>query len=223
MTYRIDIITNFTEEWYKQKFKSGMLNKMIALAKSEFASHAGTSGAQNANKEYKPDEMTGRDNSKLDSIRWKMTNKVAKDYIRLLLGWTRKKEIYWDADTDQFQPIQSLKDMVRDDGYGKKMASKALDDRGLWGRLKQKILPGQQASNTISVAFQAADYGDGWKLVDKPEKVAESTSESEFIFPEDADPFEESDFIDIERVELVESACQGNEDAVDELIYDCLK
>ena len=46
------------------------------------------------------------------------------------------------------------------------MAKKALSNRGILGRLKQKLFSGQQSSNTISVAFQMADFGDGWELVE---------------------------------------------------------
>lgn len=36
--------------------------------------------------------MTDADKRKLDGIKWKMTNKIASDYITYLLGWKRKKE-----------------------------------------------------------------------------------------------------------------------------------
>ena len=40
----------------------------------------------------KDEELNASEKSKLDKLKWKMTNKVAKDYIRLLLGWTRTKQ-----------------------------------------------------------------------------------------------------------------------------------
>ena len=43
--------------------------------------------------------------------------------------------------------------MTKDDGFGKEMAKKALSNRGILGRLKQKLFSGQQSSNVISVAF----------------------------------------------------------------------
>ena len=47
------------------------------------------------------------------------------------------------------------------------MAKKALDNRGILGRLKQKIFAGGQSNNVISVAFQMADPNDGWKLIEE--------------------------------------------------------
>ena len=47
------------------------------------------------NHKYTADEMLPQDKRKLDSIKWKMTNKVAKDFISLFCGWSRsKKEMY---------------------------------------------------------------------------------------------------------------------------------
>lgn len=54
-----------------------------------------------------------------------------------------------------------------DQKFGKQMADKALGDRGILGRLKQKLFAGGQSNNVISVAFQLADPNDGWKLVDE--------------------------------------------------------
>ena len=55
------------------------------------------------------------------------------------------------------------------------MAKKALDNRGILGRLKQMIFSGGQSNNVISVCFQMADPNDGeWKIVeDKDGKNAE--------------------------------------------------
>ena len=36
--------------------------------------------------------MEDSDKRKLDSLQWKMTNKVAKDFISMLLGWSREKK-----------------------------------------------------------------------------------------------------------------------------------
>ena len=47
------------------------------------------------------------------------------------------------------------------------MAEKALGNRGMMGRLMQKLFAGGQANNVISVAFQMADPDDGWTLVDE--------------------------------------------------------
>ena len=45
------------------------------------------------------------------------------------------------------------------------MAKKALNNRGLLGRLRQKLFSSGQSNNVISVAFQLADLNDGWKEV----------------------------------------------------------
>ena len=50
--------------------------------------------------------MLPQDKRKLDSLQWKMTNKVAKDYVALLLGWSRPKEKYNDA--QGMEPTQDL-------------------------------------------------------------------------------------------------------------------
>jgi hypothetical protein len=57
--------------------------------------------------------------------------------------------------------------MEMDTAFGKKMAGKALGNRGILGRLKQKVFAGGQSNNVISVAFQFADPNDGWTLVDE--------------------------------------------------------
>lgn len=109
---------------------------------------------------YTADEMLPQDKKKLDSLQWKMTNKIAKDYISFLLGWTRKKEKY--EGEMKVPPDNKLK---KDDGFGKSMADKALGNRGVLGRLKQKLFAGGQSNNVISVAFMLADPNDGWKEV----------------------------------------------------------
>ena len=49
------------------------------------------------------------------------------------------------------------------------MAKKALDNRGILGRLKQKLFSGQQSNNLISVVFQLSDPND-YKLIERPKK-----------------------------------------------------
>ena len=91
---RIDIHTDFNETWFKRKFKSGFLNKMIYAIKTDAMSRSQNSGKEGdmAGHKYTADLMEPSDKRKLDSLQWKMTNKVAKDYISMLLGWSRKKE-----------------------------------------------------------------------------------------------------------------------------------
>lgn len=48
------------------------------------------------------------------------------------------------------------------------MAKKALDNRGILGRLKQKIFSGQQSNNLISVVFQLDDPND-YTVVERKE------------------------------------------------------
>lgn len=99
MSMRIDIKTNFTEDWYKKKFKSGFLNKMIFAIKTDARSHSSPDVKTNmTGHQYTADEMLPQDKRKLDSMSWKMTNKVTKDYISLLLGWSRKKEYTEDKE-----------------------------------------------------------------------------------------------------------------------------
>lgn len=172
-TYRIDIETSFTDDWYKRKFKSGFLNKMIMGIKT-----VGRMGTPDSAKtsmsghKYTADEMLPQDKKKLDSLQWKMTNKIAKDYISFLLGWTRKKEKY--EGEMKVPPDNKLK---KDDGFGKSMADKALGNRGVLGRLKQKLFAGGQSNNVISVAFMLADPNDGWKEV--KEDTNKETGDSE--------------------------------------------
>lgn len=164
-TYKIDIETNFDESWFKRKFKSGVLNKALMLFKTQAAKNY-NNGNVMKDHVYTADEMLPQDARKLDSIQWKMTNKVAKDFVKLALGWSRNKEI------NEATGMPTQIDLVENSSFGKKMASKALDNRGILGRLKQKLFSGGQNSNTISVVFQLADPYDGsWKFV-KPEKPA---------------------------------------------------
>ena len=90
--YRIDVTTNFDENWYKRKFKSGMLNKLIVGLKNQAMSFTPDDIKQKyGDKKYSVDDMTDADKSKLDGIKWKMTNKITTAYITYLLGWKRWK------------------------------------------------------------------------------------------------------------------------------------
>ena len=53
------------------------------------------------------------------------------------------------------------------------MAKKALDNRGILGRLKQKIFSGQQSNNLISVVFQLDDPNDYTVIERKEDKNKE--------------------------------------------------
>ena len=167
MSMRIDIKTNFNEDWYKKKFKSGFLNKMIFAIKTDARSRMSPDVKTDmTGHKYTQDEMLPQEKRKLDSLTWKMTNKVCKDYISFLLGWSRKKE-YTEDDEKNRKPVQEA--LKQDTGFGDSMAKKALGGRGILGRLKQKLFSGGQNSNTISVAFQYADPNDGWKFVESKE------------------------------------------------------
>ena len=164
-TYRIDIATHFDKNWFQRKFKSGMLNKMImGLKTMSMANLASNSKNDMKGHKYTGNEMLSQDERKLDRIQWNMTNKVAKDYITYFLGWSRKQEYYMDGSTPK---AASTADLQVDAGVGKKFANKALSNRGILGRLRQKLFSGGQSNNVVSVAFQLADWRDGWKLVEE--------------------------------------------------------
>lgn len=166
VSMKIVITTKFDENWYKNKFKSGFLNKMIFAIKT--MGRMGTPDAAKTSmsdhKYTKDEELNSSEKGKLDKLKWNMTNKVAKDYISLLLGWSRKKEYTVDNGEKTF--TEALK---QDKGFGDLMAKKALGGRGFFGRLKQQLFSGQQKSESISVAFQFADPNDGWKFVESKE------------------------------------------------------
>lgn len=164
---RIIIETKFDDNWYKNKFKSGFLNKMIFGIKTigRMGTPSAAKTSMSDHKYTKDEELNASEKRKLDSLKWKMTNKVAKDYISLLLGWSRKKEYTVDNGEKKF--TEALKP---DKGFGDSMAKKALGGRGFFGRLKQQLFSGQQKSESISVAFQFADPNDGWKFVDSTKK-----------------------------------------------------
>ena len=159
--YRIDVTTNFDENWYKRKFKSGLLNKMIVGLKNQAMDYRDPTVKQiYGDKKYSVDDMTDSDKRKLDGIKWKMTNKIAHDYIKFLLGWSREKKYTEGTEPGQVDVASKLN---QDEKFGEEMAEKALGNRGLLGRMKQKLFAGGQNSNVISVAFQPADWRDGWE------------------------------------------------------------
>ena len=230
-SFRIDIKTSFDDNWFKKQFKSGLLNKAIMAIKTDAMSRA-TVGSMKDHK-YTADEMLPQDQRKLDSIKWKMTNKVAKDYISLLLGWSRDKVINPDGTVQR--------ELKEDSSFGKKMASKALDNRGILGRLKQKIFAGGQDSGQISVAFQLGDRNDGtWKEPDKAEgedeqieikqndETQSNNEENESTEPFDFDMNaptliiqESGNRFESDRYKLVKDVCEGVGD-VSKLIDNCL-
>ena len=172
VTCRIDVSTHFDENWYKRKFKSGFLNKMINAVKTAARSRtAPNQKGKMDDHEYTADEMLPEEEKKLEKIQWKMTNKVAQDYIRLLLGWSRQKQKKLVDNVEM--PAQE--ELSQDEAFGKEMAKKALGNRGVLGRLRQKLFSGGQSSNVITVAFQLADPNDGWEDV-TPASATESTS-----------------------------------------------
>lgn len=112
---------------------------IMGLKTSAMASY-GTGGQsidKMAGHKYTTDEMLPQDIKKLDKIQWNMTNKVAKDYISLLLGWSRDKKMIKNETGDGYKPAVNLEGMKMDPTFGEKMAEKALGNRGILGRLKQ--------------------------------------------------------------------------------------
>lgn len=179
MSMRIDVTTKFDENWYKRKFKSGFLNKVIDTVKTGIHARAYDDNGRNSefkNKKFSADQMEDSDKRKLDSLQWKMTNKVAKDFISMLLGWSRQKQ-YEKDNEGNIVPTQA--ELTKDEAFGAEMAKKALNNRGILGRLRQKIFSGGQSNNVISVAFQLADWRDGWTDVTSPKEEAEPVSESQ--------------------------------------------
>ena len=175
-TYRIDIRTNFNDDWYKKTFKSGLINAFIRAVKTDARAHTSQDAkTQWTNHKYTYDEMLPQEKKKLDSLQWKMTNKVAYSFLTSFLGWSRDKEKYIDESTGKPLPKQGVLDI--DEKLGKSLAKSAMGDRGLWGRFKQKMFSGGQANNVISLSFQLADPEDGWKLVD--EKTGEEIDTGE--------------------------------------------
>lgn len=198
-SYRIDITTSFDDNWYKKKFKSGFLNKAIYAIRNDVYSRSFNDDVKN--RKVSADDMEDSDRRKLDSIKWKMTNKVAKDYVQLLLGWSREKKINPDGSVTT--------ELKEDASFGKKMASKALDNRGILGRLKQKLFAGGQDSGQISVAFQLGDKNDGsWKQLQNDDK---SANDAQIEVQQDANQNESKDAV-VERNKLVKEVCEGTTD-----------
>ena len=225
MSLRIDVQTKFDDDWFKRKFKSGFLNKMIFTIKTGVMSKSSKSEYTQDNEKighkYTADEMLPEDKRKLDSLQWKMTNKVAKDYISMLLGWSRSKVLKYD-ETGNKVPVDV--ELQPDKGFGSQMAKKALSNRGILGRLKQKIFAGGQASNAITVAFQMADPNDGWTLEEKNDSGTSAGSDipppedGEKKGGEDAEPTSEST-----KMKLLRELCASpSQESVDALITNCL-
>lgn len=179
LSYRIDVRTSFDENWYKRKYKSGLINAAIRAIKTDARSHSSPDvKTQWTNHKYTYDEMLPQEKKQLDGLQWTMTNKVARDYITFLLGWTRDKVL-----NEEKMPKEELQ---VNEKFGKKMADAALGDRGILGRLKQKLFAGGQSNNVVTVAFQMADPNDGWEVEEgkegkegeKPEEPGEEGKET---------------------------------------------
>ena len=172
-----------------------------------------------------------------------MTNKVAKDFISLFCGWSRaKKEMYQEQGDNGIEYTPTEESVLNPDkGFGDSMAKKALNGRGIFGRLKNALFSGGTDGSTITVAFQLDDPHNGWTIVEKKEQPmsddkkkgkgeegkpsssdeegGESGGKEEDEVSESYDPFYE-DFME-ERMELVKEVCEGKCDAYS-LIEHCL-
>ena len=118
---------------------------------------------------------------KLNSIKWKMTNKVAKDFISLFCGWSRsKKEMYQEQGDNgiEYTPTEESV-LTPDKGFGDSMAKKALNGRGIFGRLKNALFAGGTDGSTISVAFQLDDPHNGWTIVEKKDAEGKEGKDGE--------------------------------------------
>ena len=58
-TYKIEIKTNFNDDWYKKRFKSGFLNKVIDTVKTSIHAHADVTrdNDEYRNKKFSADQM----------------------------------------------------------------------------------------------------------------------------------------------------------------------
>ena len=169
-----------------------------------------------------------------------MTNKVAKDFISLFCGWSRaKKEMYQEQGDNGIVYVPTDESVLTPDkGFGDSMAKKALNGRGIFGRLKNALFAGGTDGSTITVAFQLDDPHNGWTIVEKKEQDVPADKEKgkdeggkpdssdssdegggEGEVSESYDPFYE-DFME-ERMELVKEVCDGK-GGVDSLIEHCL-
>ena len=126
-----------------------MLNGIIRAVKTAAAAQTVGTNAQSSISGHKwsYDEMEPSEKKKLDSIQWKMTNKVVKDYITYLLGWKRKKEYTKKLNADGDEVVDPTEGLSPDTGLGAKFAKNALGGRGFFGRLKQKLFAGGQSNN----------------------------------------------------------------------------
>lgn len=169
-----------------------------------------------------------------------MTNKVAKDFISLFCGWSRsKKEMYQEQGDNgiKYTPTEDSK-LNQDKGFGDSMAKKALNGRGMFGRLKNALFAGGTDGSTITVAFQLDDPHNGWTIVEKKEVATVDDNDKKGNdkggkgkdegdgetggkdeVSESYDPFYE-DFME-ERMDLIKEVCEGKVD-VDSLIEHCL-
>ena len=59
------------------------------------------------------------------------------------------------------------------------MAKKALNDRGIFGRLKNALFSGGTDGSTITVAFQLDDPHNGWTIVEKKDVEGQAREEGE--------------------------------------------
>ena len=69
--------------------------------------------------------------------------------------------------------------MTQDKGFGDSMAKKALNDRGIFGRLKNALFSGGTDGSTITVAFQLDDPHNGWTIVKKNDVEGQEGGEGE--------------------------------------------
>ena len=219
LVFRIDIRTSFNDDWYKRKFKSGLLNKAIFAVKTAAMADAKRGGSQQqyAGHKYSADEeLLPQEKRKLDGIQWKMTNKVAKDFISLFCGWSRKKEMFQVSEGGGFKPAQP--EMTIDKAFGDQMAKNALGGRGILGRLKQKLFAGGQSNNVISVVFQMADPADGWTVVDPQDenKDAKGGEKGEGEEEEDKEKGGKPDASDAETSDVEISSGATDEDEGEE-------
>lgn len=171
--YKINITANLTPDWFQKNYKGGLINKMIMGIKTGAMSQL-SPDSKNPMKDHKyvQNEMLPQDERKLEKLKWEITNKVAKTYITNLLGWSRKKLKKIDEKSGQPVPAQGS-ELKNDAGYGKKLADKALSNRGMLGKFKQTLFGGGDKGETISVAFQLSDPNDDWKLVREDGEVVD--------------------------------------------------
>lgn len=168
LPFLITVDVQFDEDWFKKQYKSGLINAAIRGLKTQAMKRSvGTAGQSSlSGHEWTYDHMEDSEKRKLDSIKWKMTNAVTKDYIMYLLGWSRKKVALKTKDGQTIaHPSEAVLRM--DTGLGDKFAKNAMGGRGLLGRMRQKLFAGGTETGKIQAAFQLADPNDGWTVVDE--------------------------------------------------------